>query len=71
MKGIPVAIKDLPKKLLLYTFCSPSLDMNFRCLPREGGVYNQDYVDIVYFKLIEERIVDIMRREGKLSKRKP
>jgi len=58
-------VKRLPKPLITYLFCSPSLDGNLRCLPREGGYYDQDYIDILNFQIIERRIVDWQRRQEK------
>ena len=66
------AVKHIHPKLFLYLRCSPKLEFDFRCLPREGGLYNQDYVDILFFDIIEKRIVDFRsREEEKVKQRKP
>ena len=65
MAGQSVAMSNIPPKVKLYMFCSPALDLTFRCLPRQGGLYEQDYVDIKYFELIEQRIREILARKNK------
>lgn len=57
------AVAKIHPKLSLYLKCSPELDLKYRCLPREGGLYNQDYVDTFYFNIIERRIIDFRNRE--------
>lgn len=64
--GFPA--EDIPRILETYLFCSPSLDGNFRCLPKAGGYYDQDHIDMLGFKVIEERIADYQRRQSKREK---
>ena len=45
--------------------CCPSIDLNLRFLPREGGLMEQNYDDIFYFKIIEGRIKEILLRNRK------
>ena len=68
MSGI--GIKEIPTILETYLFCSPALDLNFRCLPKDGGYYDQDFVDILAFKIIEGRILDKAKREESIRKAK-
>lgn len=63
-----IGIKEIPEILETYLFCSPALDLNFRCLPKDGGYYNQDYVDILAFKIIEGRILDKAKRDESIRK---
>ena len=63
MEGMSVI--NLPRILEIYLFCSPAMDGNFRCLPKEGGYEDQDYDTMIFFKLIEERVRDIRRRKEK------
>lgn len=65
MKGIPVEMKDIPRMLHLYLMCSPNLDLNFRCLPRDGGWLSQDYETVVWFGLIEQRVKEILNRQSR------
>ena len=70
LNGIPLLDKDgqplgeVPNILMVYLFCSPSLDLTFRCLPRAGGYYDQYYVDMMYFGIIENRIREVRNREA-------
>ena len=57
-------------KISLYLKCSPELNLKYRYLPRDGGLYNQDYVDIFYFDIIENRIIDFKNREVDAAKQK-
>ena len=61
VKGLPAA--DLHPKLFLYLLCCPSCDMNIRFLPRAGGLMEQNYDDIFFFHLIEQRICEISNRK--------
>lgn len=61
--GLPV--KDLPPKLQTYLMCCPSLDLQLRFLPRSGGLMDQNYDDIYYFQIIENRLKEIMLRKSK------
>lgn len=63
MEGMSVS--NPPKILETYLFCSPAMDGNFRCLPKAGGYYDQDVSDLQFFKIIEERIRDIRKRQEK------
>ena len=63
MAGMSVA--ELPKILETYLFCSPAMDGNFRCLPKAGGYYDQDVSDMLFFKIIEERVRNIRKRQEK------
>jgi len=56
-------INRLPKSLVVYMFCSPSLNGELRCLPREGGYLDQNNIDMLDFHIIEGRVFDWMRRE--------
>ena len=47
----------------LYLFCSPLLDGQLRCLPRDGGYYEQYFQDMQYFQIIEQRLIEISRRK--------
>lgn len=62
MAGIPLATKEMPEVIKLYLFCSPKLDLSYRCLPRAGGVFEQDWQIIQDFKMIEQRIIEILNR---------
>ena len=69
MKGIPLHDKDgnplfeIPRILEVYLFCSPRMDLSFRCMPKIGGYWEQDYIDIVRFTIIESKIREVMKRE--------
>ena len=65
MKGIPVPTNEIHPKLQLYLQISPGLDLQYRCLPRVGGYYDQDYEDIFWFNIIEHRIKEILARKEK------
>jgi len=45
-------------------FCCPTLDGAFRCLPKAGGYYDQDYVDMAFFRIIDRRLNEIRKREA-------
>lgn len=68
-KGIALVDKDgnprytVPSILRAYIFCSPALDGNFRCLPRQGGYMDQLYVDMIFFDVIEQKVFDLLRRK--------
>ena len=62
-------LKKLPQALVVYLFCSPTLDGVFRCLPREGGYLDQDNVDVLNFRIIEGRVFEHVRREFEKRKR--
>lgn len=62
LSGLP--IKDCPRILQTYLFCCPGLDGNLRCLPKAGGYYDQDYTDMVFFSLIEQRIAEHRKRKA-------
>lgn len=61
MAGLQV--ENPPRILETYLFCCPNLDSNLRCLPKAGGYYDQDYVDMKWFMLIESRIREIRARK--------
>ncbi len=61
LHGFPAP--DAPRILHTYLFCCPGMDGNFRCLPREGGYYDQDHADMLAFEVIEKRIGDWQKRE--------
>ena len=65
MTGVSVAISELPRVLRLYLLCSPKLDLNYRCLPRAGGLLDQDYETMAGFSVIEARVSEILVRQGK------
>lgn len=65
MGGISIAIEDIPPKLRLYLMISPGLDLNYRCLLRSGGLLDQDYIDVIWFDFIEQRIREILARKEK------
>lgn len=67
MAGLPV--KDIPRILETYLFCCPALDGKFRCLPKAGGYYDQDYEDMLWFRVIEQRVNEIRRRKSKESEK--
>ena len=62
MKGLPA--KSVHPKLKLYLTCCPGLDLNLRFLPRDGGYYDQNWEDLFYFDIIEQRIKEIKHRES-------
>lgn len=62
MKGLSTA---LPKEVETYLFCSPALDGMFRCLPKSGGYYDQNYHDVLCFRIIEQRLAEIQKRTKK------
>jgi len=68
MKGF--AVENLPRILRTYLFCCPALDGNLRCLPRAGGYYDQDHVDMLGFKVIEDRVNNIRQRKADAEKYK-
>jgi len=57
-------VEPFPRILETYLFCK-----EFRCLPHAGGYYDQNYSDMLYFKLIEGRVGEIRRREDANGKR--
>lgn len=61
-------IKQLPASLVTYIFCSPALDRELRCLPREGGYLDQMYTDMLDFQVIENRIANWQMRKRPPSK---
>jgi hypothetical protein len=63
-------IDYLPRPLVTYLFCSPGLDRELRCLPKEGGYLDQDYLDMYYFRIIEERIGNWQARQAAKDKNK-
>lgn len=58
-----LTVEDPPRILKTYLFCCPALDGQFRCLPREGGYYDQDHTDMIGFAIIEGQIRDFRSRE--------
>ena len=60
-------VEDIPQILSTYLFCSPALDRVFRCLPKSGGHGDQDHVDLLGFRIIEERIADFNRRKAEIE----
>ena len=56
-------LKRIPQILTIYLFCSPSLNGEFRCLPRQGGYLDQDNIDMVGFGIIEGRIASWQKRK--------
>lgn len=64
MGGLAVKREDIPQKLQLYLFCCPLLDLNLRCLPREGGFYEQYLEDLIWFEMIETRLKETMVRQA-------
>ena len=64
------AVENCPRILETYLFCCPALDGNFRCLPKAGGFYDQDYADILGFRLIEQRLAQIASRKAKRKDQK-
>jgi hypothetical protein len=65
MAGIPVAVNEIPEMVKLYLKCSPCLDLSMRYLPRDGGLMEQDYITMLYFDVVEQRIKEIMARKKK------
>jgi hypothetical protein len=65
-------LKRLPASIVTYLFCSPSFDGELRCLPRDGGYLDQDFKDMIDFRIIEGRIHDWKKREyeKKVNKQK-
>lgn len=63
-----LAVKEIHPKLRLYLQCSPSLDLSMRFLPRDGGYYNQDYEDMLYFYIIERKVIEVMNRKAASQK---
>lgn len=63
-------IDELPAVLSLYLICSPALDLKMRFLPRGGGYYNQYYVDMKWFRVIESQIINYLNREAERAKSK-
>ena len=70
MRGLPVASNEIPRMLHLYLACSPRLDLEYRCLPRSGGLLEQDYETMVWFGLIESRVKEIIVRQSKETEAK-
>ena len=68
MAGEAVASKDIPPILELYLWCDPSLSLEYVCWPRSGGFYDQDWVDMEYFRMIRSRIVSIRARKKAAKK---
>ena len=64
-------VKHIPKGLVIYMFCSPSLNGELRCLPREGGYLDQDNIDILNFQIIEGRVFNWQRRQSSKPAAKP
>lgn len=56
--------QEVPRPLRTYLFCCPTFDANLRCLPRAGGYYDQDNIDMMWFTVIENRISEIQKRES-------
>ena len=54
----------IPRPLKTYLFCCPTMDANLRCMPKAGGYYDQDYIDVVWFRVIENKIAEIRRQEN-------
>lgn len=50
---------DAPRILRTYMFCSPGLDGKLRCLPSAGGYYDQNHVDMAWFRVIEKKLDEI------------
>jgi len=53
---------DIPPILSVYMFCSPWLNLEYRCLPKAGGAEDQDWVTMQWFHIIEGRIKEVMLR---------
>lgn len=53
----------LPAIFDIYLFCCPAMDLNIRCLPSDGGYFDQDYVVIRDFTIIEDQIKKHINRE--------
>lgn len=60
LAGIPIlgilektGFAKFPSCITKYLFCSPTLDYTFRCLPSDGGLYDQQYRDFLEFTIIE------------------
>ena len=68
MNSLPAT--NIHPKLQLYLQCSPCMDLNMRFLPHSGGIMEQNYEDVIYFAIIEERIKDILYRKSKTTSKK-
>lgn len=63
MGGIPVT--NPHPKIILFLRCCPSLDLqHYKCLPNSGGFNDQNYDDMLYFDIIENRIREIKNRSS-------
>ena len=62
-------IKELPRALITYLFCSPTFNGELRCLPRSGGYLDQDQIEMLTFRIIENRIFTHMKREYEKRKK--
>ena len=58
----------LPAIIETYMFCCPAMDLNIRFLPRSGGYYNQYYIDMKWFRVIESQIIIHTNREAQKTK---
>jgi len=56
--------EKLPAALETYFICCPSMDLNLRFLPREGGYYNQFYTDMKWFRVIERQVISHLNRKA-------
>ena len=56
--------RRLPQAILKYLFCSPKLDLSIRCLPSEGGFYDQRMRDYIDFLIIESKVTEILNRRS-------
>lgn len=56
-------VAKMPHILELYLLCCPSLDFNFRFLPKAGGILDQDYTALLGFRIIEQRISEWHKRQ--------
>jgi len=61
-------MNEIPPMLQLYLQVCPAMDCNWRCMPRDGGLLEQDYETIQWFGIIEQRIKEITARKKKVTK---
>jgi len=54
--------ESVPPILETYLFCCPGLDGKLRFLPKAGGYYDQDFADMLAFKIIEAKATESRKR---------
>ena len=59
-----LGVSRISPAIIKYFFCSPNLDLQFRCMPSSGGLYSQRYRDFVEFSMIERKLKEIKSRRA-------